>query len=688
MRGNDEITKIKGIGDATGALLRKLDIFTVSDLLAFYPRRYERYDAPIPISQLRDGQPSAVSAIVLTTPRSKMIRNIPVLEVPLGNEHATLTLRFFHQPYLKKTFSTHAEFVFYGTPKRFRNQFTMDQPKIFTKDEYAKRQGVIWPIYPLTKGLSNTILQKAVREALRADIWEDATDPKHIYAVTAMHFPKDDAQLIEARRRLVFEEFYNFLLQLRLRDVQTQKAANYYKMTHWDETKRYIQSLPYCLTGAQQRVWEQLRADLVSPYRMTRLIQGDVGSGKTVLAILALLACVESGYQGAFMAPTEVLAKQHYETIVRETQRCGLSFRPILMTGSLTMRQKKEARSALESGSANVAIGTHALLEDPIQFQRLGLVVTDEQHRFGVRQREKLTQKGDEPHEIVMSATPIPRTLAITIYGNLPISVVDELPQNRLPVKSCVVGKKDRPKAYRFMEKEIATGHQVYVICPLVEAQEEETFSEDEENVIDYAKKLRQNLPETVRIQILHGKMKSADKTRIMEAFAAHEVDVLVSTTVIEVGINVPNATVMMIEDAQRFGLAQLHQLRGRVGRGVAQSYCIFINTQNDEGCTKRLEVLLHTQDGFEIAASDLKLRGPGDFYGKNHLPIIRQSGEFDFQLGDIYADADILLEAADAVKEELEMSANAEETIQQHATYRIDTTMILQEDIWQQLQS
>ncbi|MDE7186872.1 MAG: ATP-dependent DNA helicase RecG, partial [Lachnospiraceae bacterium] len=371
---------------------------------------------------------------------------------------------------------------------------------------------------------------------------------------------------------------------------------------------------------------------------MNRLIQGDVGSGKTILAFLALIMCVVNGYQGAMMAPTEVLAAQHYESLVQLQKQYRLPIRPVLLTGSVTARERREIYARIESGEANIILGTHALIQDKAVYRNLALVITDEQHRFGVRQRESLAQKGNGVHVLVMSATPIPRTLAIILYGDLHISVLDELPANRLPVKNCVVNTSYRETAYRFMEKEVAQGHQVYVICPMVEEGEMAEL----EDVLSYTAKLKGTLPSSIQIAALHGKMKPAEKNRIMEAFAARQIDVLVSTTVIEVGINVPNATVMMVENAERFGLAQLHQLRGRVGRGAAQSYCIFMSKSQKPETMARLKILNQSNDGFYIASQDLKLRGPGDLFG------IRQSGDLRFTLGDIFQDAGILQRASD----------------------------------------
>jgi ATP-dependent DNA helicase RecG len=410
-------------------------------------------------------------------------------------------------------------------------------------------------------------------------------------------------------------------------------------MMEQPECKQMIRDLPYALTGAQLRVWQEIKKDLSSDYGMNRLIQGDVGSGKTVLAILSLLMAVKNGYQACMMVPTEVLAKQHYRSLTDAFQKFGISV--CLLVGSMTAKEKREAYDRIERHEVEVIVGTHALIQEKVEYDRLGLAITDEQHRFGVKQREALMSKGGQPHVLVMSATPIPRTLAIILYGDLDISIVDELPAKRLPIKNCVVGTDYRPNAYRFIDKQAAQGRQAYVICPMVEESEEI----EAENVIDYTETLKEALAPGITVEYLHGKMKPKEKNEIMERFADGEIKVLVSTTVVEVGVNVPNATVMMVENAQRFGLAQLHQLRGRVGRGEYQSYCIFVCDSNRKEAWERLSILNKSNDGFYIAGEDLRLRGPGDILG------IRQSGTMEFKMADIFTDVEDLKAAAEAVK-------------------------------------
>ena len=647
------VNRIKGVGEKTAALFGKINVYTVDDLIRHYPRDYETYGAPVSIRETSPGSVQAVYGQITAIPNVKKVRNLSILNAILKDDNGdSIQLTFFNMPFLKKVLKPGGFYLFRGLVQQRGTHKIMEQPRMFTWDEYRQKSGRLLPRYALTKGLTNQTVQKSVAQALEYYPPEKEYLPQvilqkypmlsHREAVYALHFPESREELLTARNRMVFEEFFSFLLVLRKNKELAAKTENHFPMYETADTVRFLEQLPFPLTKAQKKVWGELREDMGSPYAMNRLIQGDVGSGKTILAVLALLMCAANGYQGAMMAPTEVLAVQHFETISGYVEKYGIAFRPVLLTGSMTAKEKREAYAKIASGEANLIIGTHALIQEKVEYSSLALVVTDEQHRFGVRQRETLAAKGSEPHVLVMSATPIPRTLAIILYGDLKVSVIDELPANRLPIKNCVVGTSYRPKAYEFIAKEVAAGRQAYVICPMVEEGE----SEDLENVVDYTEKLRAVLPPSVQVAYLHGKMRPADKNRIMEEFAAKEIDVLVSTTVIEVGINVPNATVMMVENAERFGLAQLHQLRGRVGRGEFQSYCIFISTSEAKETMERLQILNHSNDGFHIASEDLKLRGPGDIFG------IRQSGEFAFVLGDIYTDANILKEASDAVEQ------------------------------------
>ena len=511
----------------------------------------------------------------------------------------------------------------------------MEQPEVCTPAAYEEKLNSMQPKYALTAGLSNNMVTKMVRAALEYELAE------YNFAAVQIHFPSDQEQYLEARKRLAFDEFLLFIMGLKQLKEQNAADKNHYRMKEVWKTEEVMENLPYQLTGAQKNVWYEIEQDLRGEKLMTRLVQGDVGSGKTIVAFLAMIMTAENGYQSAIMVPTEVLARQHYEALTKLLEENELleQYRPVLLTGSNTAKEKRQIYEAIASGATRMIVGTHALIQEKVTYESLGLVITDEQHRFGVRQREEFSSKGHKPNILVMSATPIPRTLGIILYGDLDISIIDELPAQRLPIKNCVVDTNYRNKAYRFIEKQVQEGHQVYVICPMVEESE----GMDGENVIDYAERLRHELSSSVTVGILHGKMKPKEKNEIMEAFSENRIQVLVSTTVVEVGVNVPNATVMMVENAERFGLAQLHQLRGRVGRGQWQSYCIFIHGKNQAEKSKRLQILNKSNDGFYIAQEDLKLRGPGDLFG------IRQSGDLNFEIADIFRDASILKKASDA---------------------------------------
>lgn len=657
MDNGTSILELKGIGEKSQKLFAKVNIRTVGDLLYYFPRDYETFAEPVPISQVKTGEICAIQAAVCGTVNVKKVRSLTILNVLVKDASGGMQLTFFNMPFLKNVLKPGSIHIFRGRAQSRGPALIMEQPRIYKQEEYSRYLAFIQPRYALTKGLTNQAVQKAVKQALTYYVPSPDPYPEELRrqyglmdrreALHNMHFPVSFEELVKARRRMVFEEFFSFLYLLRENKEQCRLLENEYRMIETADTGRLLEQLPYRLTGAQMRAWQEICQDMSSPWCMNRLVQGDVGSGKTIIAVLALLMCTANGYQGAMMAPTEVLAAQHYEGICGYVEQYHVSLKPILLVGSMTAKEKRQAYEKIASGEANLVVGTHAVIQEKVHFKNLALVVTDEQHRFGVRQRETLAEKGSNPHVLVMSATPIPRTLAIILYGDLQVSVIDELPANRLPIKNCVVGTSYRPKAYQFIEKEVRAGRQAYVICPMVEEGE----MEDLENVMEYAQKLRAALPSDIQVATLHGKMKPADKNRIMEEYAARNIDVLVSTTVIEVGINVPNATVMMVENAERFGLAQLHQLRGRVGRGAHQSYCIFISTQDNKETMERLDILNRSNDGFFIASEDLKLRGPGDLFG------IRQSGEFAFRMGDIYTDAEILKQASQAVSQVREMA-------------------------------
>lgn len=643
-----EITQLKGIGDKTARLFDKLNIHTVEELLHFYPRDYQSFEEPRALTEYAPGELATISGTIESSIATRRAGSKSVTVFTIGCEGGTVSVTYFNMPYLSKSLRKGQRAIFVGTLRQKGSRYAIDQPKMYRPEEYASLLNTLQPIYPTTKGLSSHAISKAVKQALALDhpsteylpeeIRERYHFPLYRFCMEQMHFPSDKETLLKARERLVFDEFFLFILLIRSFREKGQEIANGFPMLEVAESERLIEALPYRLTGAQQKVWQEIKADLTSDHTMNRLIQGDVGSGKTILAFLSLLMCVANGYQGALMAPTEVLAHQHYENLCLLREQYHLPIHPVLLTGSVTAAARRDIYGKIESGEADIVIGTHALIQDKVSYHRLALVITDEQHRFGVRQRAAFAEKGSQVHVLVMSATPIPRTLAIILYGDLHISVLDELPADRLPIKNCVVNTSYREKTYRFMEKEILAGRQVYVICPMVEENEEL----DLEDVLTYTEKLKAVMPREIRIAYLHGRMKPADKNRIMEEFASHQIDILVSTTVIEVGVNVPNATVMMVENAERFGLAQLHQLRGRVGRGKEQSYCIFISQSDRPEIMKRLQILNESNDGFYIAGQDLKLRGPGDMFG------IRQSGDLHFQIGDIYQDAALLQKASE----------------------------------------
>ncbi|MCD8120323.1 MAG: ATP-dependent DNA helicase RecG [Lachnospiraceae bacterium] len=697
-----DLKELKGVGEKTAAVFAKAGIRTVEELLAYYPYRYEIYKEPVAVRDLKaDGEMYAVRAVVLKRPVVKKTARMDLTIAEARDANGdTVRLIWYRMPYLANTLRPGGFYMFRGAVKA-RQGMTMEQPEVLSVDAYTEKMSHMQPVYHLVTGLTQNMVAKAVRQALdsrgivtgnpaegvrgkngfetgnpaesvcgensltsgrrtAAFHGENSLVPENLpvsmrekyglaemnFAVEAIHFPKNMEAYAQARRRLVFEEFFLFLASLEAGKRGQKAESPHIIIRKRPETEQLLHSLPYELTKAQKRVWEEIRRDFAGPRPMSRLIQGDVGSGKTILAFLALAETVYNGYQGALMAPTEVLAAQHYRSAVEAFGAAGLTLNIVLLTGSMTKREKTAVTKQIVSGEADIIIGTHALIQETVAYKNLALVITDEQHRFGVRQRETLGTKGEEgagvpPHVLVMSATPIPRTLALILYGDLDISAVDEMPAGRLPKKNCVVGESWRPRAWEFIKKQAALGHQSYVICPMVE----ESDKMEAENVTAYAEKLREAMPSGVTVGVLHGRMKPAEKNAHMRDFADGKITVLVSTTVVEVGVNVPNATVMVVENAERFGLAGLHQLRGRIGRGKDQGYCIFITATTKQETLERLDILNRSNDGFYIAEQDLKLRGPGDFFG------VRQSGDFAFRIGDIYTDAALLSAASEAAK-------------------------------------
>lgn len=655
---------LKGVGEKTEKLFWKVGIYDTDDLLHYYPRNYDEYETPVDIAELKERTVQAVSAAVCSGVYVNSVKGRQIISVNIADQSGKFPVVWFNLPYLKKTLRKGSWFVFRGRIVRKQGKLEMEHPEIFTPSAYEEILHHLQPVYGLTAGLSNKTVVKMITQLLESVPMQSEYLPEEFreryeladinYALRTIHFPPNKEELLVSRKRLVFDEFFLFILSVRKMKEKTEETPNCFPVRETWLTEEIIERLPYSLTGAQLNAWHEIERDLAGRRMMSRLVQGDVGSGKTILAFLAMCLVADNGYQAALMAPTEVLARQHYEGFQKLMEEQNLSFPTVLLTGSDTAREKRLAYAKIASGEALVIIGTHALIQEKVEYANLALVITDEQHRFGVKQREALTTRGNPPNVLVMSATPIPRTLAIILYGDLDISVIDELPARRLPIKNCVVNTSYRPKAYSFIERQVREGRQAYVICPMVEESE----GMEAENVLDYTEKLRENLSSDIRIEYLHGKMKAKEKNVVMEAFAQGAIQVLVSTTVVEVGVNVPNATVMMVENAERFGLAQLHQLRGRVGRGEYQSYCIFMQG-NQEQVSKRLEILNKSNDGFYIAGEDLKLRGPGDLFG------IRQSGDMEFKIGDIYNDSAILTKASEAADEILALDPELD--LEQH---------------------
>ncbi len=648
-----DVRYVKGIGEQRAKALAKLGIHTLRDLISWFPRRYEDRTETRRIADLIPGETACAAAMVAAAPTVTHVRKgLDLVKLRAVDETGALDVTFFNQSWLKNSLRAGETYVFCGKAEGSLFRRRMTNP-VVEPEGRREATGRIVPVYPLTAGVSQLILSRSVRQGLDAcaDILPDAL-PDEIrmehqlcrvgYAYENIHFPENAEALDLARRRLAFEELFLFTLGLRrLRQRRETVEVDPFRPV---DMGVFYQALPFSLTEAQRRCIDEALGDMVSGRPMNRLCQGDVGSGKTMVAAACAYFCVKNGRQAALMAPTEILARQHYEGLRPLLEPLGV--RCALLTGSSTAKEKKALAAGLAAGEIDFMVGTHALITGGLEYRSLGLVVTDEQHRFGVGQRAALAGKGDHPHTLVMSATPIPRTLALILYGDLDVSVIDQLPPGRRPVQTSLVDSSYHPRIYNFLRKLVGEGRQVYIVCPAVSESED---GDDRKAVTEYAAQLQREVFPDLRVAYVHGKMKPKEKDAVMSAFAARETDILVSTTVIEVGVDVPNAAVMVVENAERFGLSQLHQLRGRVGRGAWQSYCVLVSDNRNEETRQRLRVMVKTADGFKIAEEDLRLRGPGDFFGQ------RQHGLPGLRVADIGCDTQLLREAQGAAEALLE---------------------------------
>ncbi len=650
---------IKGIGEQRAKSLEKLRIFTLRDLISYFPRDYEDRRTFRKIRDLEPGETACVTAMAAASPTLNRVRKgMELVKVRAVDETGALDVTFFNQTYMRDHIRAGEHYTFFGKAEVQGSRRTMVNPLV-ERENSRTMTGRIMPVYPLTAGISQLTMTRSVEQGLAAcrdllpDPLPDEVRRDHQlchtgYAYDQIHFPDDENTLAIARRRLAFEEL--FLLAIGMQVLSRRREElSCVPLRDLDLTAFYG-SLPFSLTGAQQRAVDEILADLASGRPMNRLVQGDVGSGKTMVAAAAMVCAARSGRQTALMAPTEILAEQHYKGLAPLLE--GLGIPCALLTGAARAKERRAVQEGLESGRLQAVIGTHALISPDVTYRDLGLVVTDEQHRFGVGQRSALSAKGERPHLLVMSATPIPRTLALMIYGDLDVSVIDELPPGRQRIDTFAVTGAYRPRIYKFLAREIAAGRQAYMICSMVE----ENGADDRKAVTEYARVLQEQVFPQLRVACVHGRMKGREKEAVMAAFAGGEADILVSTTVVEVGVDVPNATVMVIEDADRFGLSQLHQLRGRVGRGKHKSYCVLITDNRSEETLARMRVMAQTGDGFRIAEEDLRLRGPGDFFGR------RQHGLPALKVADLSWDMALLKEAQQAARALLDRDPGLED--------------------------
>lgn len=653
---DQSILTLKGVGAQVSAKLNKLQIYTLQDMIEHYPREYEDRRKITAIKESVMGEHHNILATVATKPQITKKSGKIMVSFRVKDETGSIFVTFYGQAYMKGNFIPGEKYLFYGKINHKYNKIEMESPEYEKVTDLRGIEEVakITPIYPGTHKLSQKVIRSLIHKSLEAgktfitddlpaDIKSAYGLADKVFAVENIHFPQNSGAFFEARRRLVFEEL--LMLQLALYGLKADFAKKTLGIRHDmpQSFRQFMEKLPFELTLAQKRVLKEIVEDMQNKMAMNRLVQGDVGSGKTVIAACALFMAVQNGYQAALMAPTEVLAIQHYQFLTG--LMAPFEIETALLTGSTSSKQKKELILGLKEGRIKLVVGTHALIEEQIEMPRLGLVITDEQHRFGVRQRLKLSEKGTTPDVMVMTATPIPRTLALILYGDMDISIIDELPPGRQPIKTSAVDSSYHARIYTFIEKEIASGRQCYIICPMVDENEKNS---DLQNVLQYSQYLMTEVFPNRRIAYLHGKMKPKEKNEAMKKFAEGQIDILVATTVIEVGVNVPNATIMLIENAERFGLAQLHQLRGRVGRGIRKSYCILVSDSKNKLTKKRLKIMVESIDGFVIAETDLKLRGPGEFFGT------RQHGLPEMKIANLYTDAKVLKEVQQCVKSRL----------------------------------
>ncbi len=680
------LEQFPGIGPARAKKLAGLGLHTAGDLLRYFPRSYEDRRALATIHSALPGEPVCIQAMVAHPPQlSRVRRGLDLLKVRVADQSAVMDITFFNQAYLKDALRTGEEYIFFGTVEGLGRMRRMTNPVVESVGKNAVT-GCIMPVYPLTAGISNNrvmgLVRKAVEacagtvpEALPERVLREYQLARSEFSYHNIHFPESFELLEAAKRRLMFEELFYLSAGLALLKGRRAQAAG--PMCRGENMDGFLSLLPFDPTGAQRRVMEECRGDMTSGRPMNRLVQGDVGSGKTAVAAAAIWLAVGSGLQAALMAPTEILARQHYQSLCALLEPAGV--RVGLLTGAMTAAQKARLKKQLSDGELQLVVGTHALLSSGVEFARLGLVVADEQHRFGVAQRAALTAKGERPHVLVMSATPIPRTLALIMYGDLDVSVIDELPPGRTPVDTFVVEEDKRQRLYGFVRKLVGEGRQAYIVCPAVEEDPERwgTDVPDLKTVISYAKDLQERVFPELRVGFVHGRLKPKEKEAVMTRFAAGELDVLVSTTVIEVGVDVSNAALMIVENAERFGLSQLHQLRGRVGRGKHKSYCVLVSSSKGENARERLRVLAGTTDGFKIAEEDLKLRGPGDFFGD------RQHGLPQLRIADLAGDTRLLKQAQDAARCMLEGDPQLQRPEHRAVRERIQALFAQQADIF-----